>query len=96
MASGVVKLYKLLLDGRRQITGFLLPGDFLGLVSAEGFSCGAEPVTEVGADGNIDIDAGSSVQINAVGFFNSGSGFPAGPHRRQSHGDRHEYRGIAG
>lgn len=31
VTDGVVRLYKLLPDGRRQIIGFALPGDFLGL-----------------------------------------------------------------
>ncbi len=31
VSSGMVKLYKLLPDGRRQITAFLLPGDFFGM-----------------------------------------------------------------
>jgi len=31
VTQGAVRLYKLTPDGRRQITGFLLPGDFLGL-----------------------------------------------------------------
>src|SRR3990172_9427962 len=30
LLAGTLKLYKLLPDGRRQITGFLFPGDFLG------------------------------------------------------------------
>ncbi len=47
VTSGVVKLYKLLLDGRRQITGFLLPGDFLGLSSRVGYAYSAEAVTDV-------------------------------------------------
>ena len=47
VTSGVVKLYKLLLDGRRQITGFLLPGDFLGLASHDGYSYSAEAVNNV-------------------------------------------------
>ena len=29
--DGVMRLYKLLPDGRRQIVGFALPGDFLGM-----------------------------------------------------------------
>src|SRR6516225_1318277 len=29
--EGVMRLYKLLPDGRRQIVGFALPGDFLGM-----------------------------------------------------------------
>ena len=31
LTKGSLKLYKLLPDGRRQVTGFLYPGDFLGL-----------------------------------------------------------------
>jgi len=31
LASGAIKLYKLLPDGRRQVTGFMHPGDFLGI-----------------------------------------------------------------
>jgi CRP/FNR family transcriptional regulator, anaerobic regulatory protein len=35
ITSGAVRLYKLLPDGRRQVVGFALPGDFLGLSMAE-------------------------------------------------------------
>lgn len=48
VTSGMVRLYKLLPDGRRQIVGFALPGDFLGLAmrDAYGFSADAvDPVT---------------------------------------------------
>jgi CRP/FNR family transcriptional regulator len=31
LTSGTLKLYKLLPDGRRQVTGFMHPGDFLGM-----------------------------------------------------------------
>jgi CRP/FNR family transcriptional regulator, anaerobic regulatory protein len=31
VTSGTIKLYKLLADGRRQVTGFMHPGDFLGI-----------------------------------------------------------------
>jgi CRP/FNR family transcriptional regulator len=31
VTSGTLKLYKLLPDGRRQVTGFMFPGDFLGM-----------------------------------------------------------------
>ena len=31
VASGSLRLYRLLYDGRRQITGFALPGEFLGI-----------------------------------------------------------------
>jgi CRP/FNR family transcriptional regulator len=48
LLDGVVRLYKLLPDGRRQIVGFALPGDFLGMTTADrhGFSADAiGPVT---------------------------------------------------
>ena len=35
ITQGVARLYKLLPDGRRQIVGFALPGDFLGLAMRE-------------------------------------------------------------
>ena len=43
LLEGVMRLYKLLPDGRRQIVGFALPGDFLGMaISARhGFSADA-------------------------------------------------------
>lgn len=31
LTRGCLKLYKLLADGRRQVTGFMFPGDFLGI-----------------------------------------------------------------
>src|SRR5215207_8278335 len=31
LTAGVARLYKLLPDGRRQVIGFALPGDFLGI-----------------------------------------------------------------
>lgn len=46
LISGTLKLYKLLPDGRRQITGFLFAGDFLGLASRQGYSYAAEAVTD--------------------------------------------------
>ena len=42
--AGGVKLYKSLPDGRRQITGFLLPGDFLGLPSRGHYAYSAEAI----------------------------------------------------
>jgi len=44
--EGAVKIYKLLPDGRRQITGFLFPGDFLGLTHNESYAYSAEAVTQ--------------------------------------------------
>lgn len=45
VTSGTVKIYKLLPDGRRQITGFLFPGDFLGLTHNEAYAYSAEALT---------------------------------------------------
>src|ERR1700731_4396216 len=43
LLEGVMRLYKLLPDGRRQIVGFALPGDFLGMTASarHGFSADA-------------------------------------------------------
>lgn len=51
ITSGAVKTYKLLPDGRRQITGFLFEGDFLGLTGPgrPSFAFSAETVTAVEA-----------------------------------------------
>ena len=46
LISGHVKLYKLLSDGRRQITGFLVPGDFVGIASGELYGCSAEAIDD--------------------------------------------------
>lgn len=42
ITSGAVKVYKLLADGRRAITGFLFPGDFLGLTHRRSYAFSAE------------------------------------------------------
>jgi CRP/FNR family transcriptional regulator len=47
ITAGTVKVYKLLADGRQQITGFLYSGDFLGLSSNERYAYSAESITEV-------------------------------------------------
>ncbi len=47
VTAGTVKLYKLLPDGRRQITGFLFTGDFLGLSMLDRYAYSAETVTPV-------------------------------------------------
>lgn len=49
VTGGVVSLHKALPDGRRQTTGFLFPGDFVGLSSRILNACGAEAVTDVEA-----------------------------------------------
>lgn len=45
ITAGVIKVYKLLPDGRRQVTGFLFPGDFVGLERDGRYAYGAEAVT---------------------------------------------------
>lgn len=45
VTEGLVKVYKLLPDGRRQVTGFLIAGDFLGLANEEVYAYCAETVT---------------------------------------------------
>ncbi len=45
LTEGVLRLSSLLADGRRQITGFLMPGDFLGLADDETYASDVEAVT---------------------------------------------------
>jgi CRP/FNR family transcriptional regulator len=47
VVDGAVRLYKLLPDGRRQITGFLFSGDFLGLAMNDSYAYSAEAISEV-------------------------------------------------
>ena len=47
LTSGVVRLYKLLPDGRRQVVGFALPGDFLGTAPADRYSFSADAIDAV-------------------------------------------------
>ena len=47
VTDGAVKLYKLLPDGRRQITGFLFAGDFLGIAMNETYAYSAEAIGKV-------------------------------------------------
>ncbi len=49
ITDGVVRLYKLLPDGRRQIIGFALPGNFLGLSMADRYGFSADAVVPVKA-----------------------------------------------
>jgi len=46
VTSGVLRMVRLLPDGRRQIIGFLLPGDFVGMSSATCHQSAIEAVTE--------------------------------------------------
>lgn len=47
VTEGMARLYKLLPDGRRQIIGFALPGDFLGLSLSDKFSFSADAVDDM-------------------------------------------------
>lgn len=47
LVEGVLQLCKLLEDARRQITGFMVPGDFVGLAYGSQYVCSAEAVTPV-------------------------------------------------
>lgn len=49
VVEGAVKLYRLLPDGRRQITGFLFKGDFLGLGARATAAFTAEALTPLSA-----------------------------------------------
>ena len=45
--EGVMRLYKLLPDGRRQIVGFALPGDFLGMANSSRHRFSADAIGPV-------------------------------------------------
>lgn len=47
VTSGVVRLYKLLPDGRRQIIGFRISGDFIGLASGVQHALSADAINRV-------------------------------------------------
>jgi CRP/FNR family transcriptional regulator, anaerobic regulatory protein len=47
LSQGVVRLYKLLADGRRQILAFALPGVFLGMPLADRHTFSADAIGEV-------------------------------------------------
>lgn len=49
ITSGSVRVYRLLRDGRRQITGFLFAGDFLGLATSATYVFSAEAIEPVTA-----------------------------------------------
>lgn len=46
LASGFLKIYALLADGRRQVTGFMFPGDFLGISIDDEYAFTAEALSE--------------------------------------------------
>ncbi len=47
VTDGIVKLFKLLSDGRRQIVGFLVAGDIFGFAPGEKYTVSAEAVSAV-------------------------------------------------
>ncbi len=47
VVDGAVKVFKLMPDGRRQITGFLFAGDLLGLAFNDTYTYSAEAITPV-------------------------------------------------
>jgi CRP/FNR family transcriptional regulator, anaerobic regulatory protein len=47
LLEGIMRLYKLLPDGRRQIIGFALPGDFLGLAASARHNFSADAIGPV-------------------------------------------------
>ena len=47
ITAGVARLYKLLPDGRRQVIGFALPGDFLGTMPSDRYSYSADAIDAV-------------------------------------------------
>ena len=47
VTSGALRLYRILPDGRRQVTGFAFPGDFLGLSLLDRFSVSADALGPV-------------------------------------------------
>lgn len=47
LTAGVARLYKVLPDGRRQVVGFALPGDFLGTLPSGRYSFSADAIRSV-------------------------------------------------
>jgi CRP/FNR family transcriptional regulator, anaerobic regulatory protein len=47
LTAGIARLYKLLPDGRRQVIGFALPGDFLSTMPSDRYSFSADAVEAV-------------------------------------------------
>lgn len=45
VTSGSLKCFKLLPDGRRQVTGFMFPGDFIGLAKSDTYINSVETIT---------------------------------------------------
>jgi CRP/FNR family transcriptional regulator len=47
VTAGVARLYKLLPDGRRQVIGFAVPGDFLGTMPSERYGYSADAIEAI-------------------------------------------------
>jgi CRP/FNR family transcriptional regulator, anaerobic regulatory protein len=47
LTRGIARLHKTLADGRRQIVGFALPGDFLGSPFSDRYTCSVDTIGEV-------------------------------------------------
>jgi CRP/FNR family transcriptional regulator, anaerobic regulatory protein len=47
ITAGVTRLYKLLPDGRRQVIGFALPGDFIGTTHSDRYGFSADAIDAV-------------------------------------------------
>jgi CRP/FNR family transcriptional regulator, anaerobic regulatory protein len=47
LTIGVAGLYKMLADGRRQMVGFALPGDFIGSPFCDRYTCSVDAISEV-------------------------------------------------
>jgi CRP/FNR family transcriptional regulator len=46
LKSGSIKIYKVSVDGRKQIIGFLFPGDFLGMSSGDEYAYSAQALED--------------------------------------------------
>ena len=46
VVRGAVRTYRVLTDGRRQVSAFLLPGDMFGLEAGKTHACSAEAITD--------------------------------------------------
>jgi CRP/FNR family transcriptional regulator len=47
LTHGTARLYRMLDDGGRQIVGFALPGDFLGLSSSDRYTYSVDAISQV-------------------------------------------------
>jgi CRP/FNR family transcriptional regulator len=64
--EGAMRLYKLLPDGRRQIVGFALPGDFLGMTTSARHNFSADAIGPVPCAGSQGLRSHGSSRINRI------------------------------